>query len=73
MSSPAGPVSRSHSFPEVELKCSCWKFIASDEVQLEIANTIRDAFDNVGVEAAYHEKDGVHVLVQIKSRAPRGL
>ena len=43
-----------------------WDIIADNEVQGEIANTIRSAFDKFGAAAAYREQDGIHTLVQTR-------
>lgn len=71
MSSSSGPVSHSESIQEEELQRVRWDIIADKEVQQNVADTIREAFDKAGFRIAYQEKEGVHVLVQIKGRIPR--
>jgi hypothetical protein len=49
-----------------------WQIVASKEVQENVTDMIREAFDKAGFRASYQEKDGVNVLVQIRGRIPRG-
>ncbi|HEY3420616.1 MAG TPA: hypothetical protein VGK23_08705 [Methanomassiliicoccales archaeon] len=72
MNSSSGQATHSPALQEDIIFPVEWKIIASKEVQENVTDMIREAFDKAGFRASYTEKDGVNVLVQIRGRIPRG-
>lgn len=72
MSSSSGPVSMIGIFPEFQLDRVRWNIIATKEVQFKVTEAIMDTFEKEGFRTTYRERDGIHIVVQINGRKPRG-